>query len=155
MVRAIADIAGPAEPGPDRLPEPAALLASIAGVELPRTASDQYETLRAAGRLWETPRDDAHRPEKLDRFLAARLQPGDLLFWENTYQPVRSPDITHVMIFLGRDSAGRLLMAGSQRTDGVSIYRFDPHATKGGYSAWFGLVRRHGRFVAYGRVLGN
>ncbi len=35
-VRAIADIAGPAEPGPDRLPEPAALLASIAGVELPR-----------------------------------------------------------------------------------------------------------------------
>lgn len=36
VVRAIADIAGPAEPGPDRLPEPAALLASIDGVELPR-----------------------------------------------------------------------------------------------------------------------
>ncbi|MBV9127082.1 MAG: C40 family peptidase [Verrucomicrobia bacterium] len=130
------------------------LYQDAAGLELPRTASDQYESLRVAGRLWETPRDDASRPERLDKFLAAHLQPGDLLFWENTYQPVRHPDITHVMIFLGRDAAGRLLMAGSQGARGVNIYPFDPHAMKGGYSAWFGLVHRHGRFVAYGRPLG-
>lgn len=129
------------------------LYREAAGVELPRTASDQYESLRVAGKLWETPRPDASRPDRLDRFLATRLQPGDLLFWENTYRPVRQPDITHVMIYLGRDASGRLLMAGSQSSQGVSIYRFDPHATKGGYSAWFGLVRRHGRFVAYGRPL--
>ena len=131
------------------------LYREAADLELPRTASDQYESLRLANRLWETPRDDTSRPEKLERWLAARLQPGDLLFWENTYKPVRQPDITHVMIFLGRDTTGHWLMAGSQSTQGVSIYKFNPHAVKGGYSAWFGLVRRHGRFVAFGRPLGK
>ncbi len=122
------------------------LYRAVAGIDIGRTASDQYYFLRQRNRAWDV------RPPSIE-FLKRHLQPGDLLFWENTYRPVRDPDITHVMIFLGADEDGRWQMAGSQEADGVSIYRFDPLAPKGGYSSWFGLVHHQGRFVAYGRPL--
>ncbi len=122
------------------------LYRAVAGIDIGRTASDQYYFLRQRNRAWDV------RPPSID-FLKRHLQPGDLLFWENTYRPVRDPDITHVMIFLGAGEDGRWQMAGSQEADGVSIYRFDPLAPKGGYSSWFGLVHHQGRFVAYGRPL--
>jgi cell wall-associated NlpC family hydrolase len=129
------------------------LYRTVAGVDIGRTASDQYYFLRLKNRAWDVPTGWDHLP-KID-YLRKHLAPGDLLFWENTYKPVRSPDITHVMVFLGQDSNGRWLMAGSQESAGVSIYRFDPQAPKGGYSAWFGLVHHEGRFVAYGRPLAS
>lgn len=113
------------------------LYTNALGKSLPRTASAQYEALRAEGRLWKT------------RGLKG-LKPGDLLFWENTYRPTRQPPITHVMIFLWRDPNGRLWMAGSQGKRGVDIYVFDPTKPMGGYH-WFLWFKKKGRFVAYGR----
>lgn len=112
------------------------------GIELPRTASGQYEWLRARKKLWRV----RPNPKALKRV----LRPGDLLFWEHTYRPVRKPPVTHVMVYLGTDSNGRMRMAGSQGSRGVSTYNFDPSLKMGSYPffLWF---RRDGRFVAYGR----
>jgi hypothetical protein len=127
------------------------LYQAVAGIDIGRTASDQYYFLRQKRRAWDVPMGwDGH--PKLD-YLRTHLRVGDLLFWENTYKPVRKPDITHVMVFLGEDAQGRWQMAGSQTSQGVNIYRFDAQAPKGGYSSWFGLVHHEGRFVAYGRPL--
>lgn len=48
----------------------------------------------------------------------SHLQPGDLLFWNGTYNIKRSIDVTHVMIYLGKNNKGELLMIGS--SDGRS-----------------------------------
>lgn len=126
------------------------LYRSALGLELPRTASDQYLALQRAGKLHKAPRgwfSSSVNRGRLDR----DLRTGDLLFWENTYRPVRRPDITHVMVFLGTDTQGRWMMAGSERAKGVNIYTFDPDKKKGGYSTFLGLFKHHGKFVAYGR----
>lgn len=123
---------------------------SALGIDLPRTASDQYLAFQRAGKLRKAPRGwfskDVNR-KKLDH----DLRTGDLLFWENTYRPVRNPDITHVMVFLGTDPQGRWMMAGSEGAKGVNIYTFDPDKKKGGYSTFLGLFKHHGKFVAYAR----
>lgn len=118
------------------------LLRETRQVSLPRTASDQYEFLRKSRRLW--------RVRGNSSALRKRLEPGDLLFWENTYRPVRKPPITHVMVYLGTDNSGQMWMAGSQSSKGPNVYRFNPEARMGGYR-FFWFFRRDGRFVAYGR----
>ncbi|MDD5200305.1 MAG: NlpC/P60 family protein [Terrimicrobiaceae bacterium] len=118
------------------------LYREVRGIELPRTASDQYEWLRARHRLWRA------RPDAAS--LRRRLQTGDLLFWENTYRPERRPPVTHVMLFLGTDERGRMMMAGSQGASGPDTYEFQPAKKMGGYRFFF-FFRRDGRFVAYGR----
>ncbi len=117
------------------------LYREVRGIALPRTASDQYELLRQRGRLWRT---------SSERTLRKRLRPGDLLFWENTYKPKRKPPITHVMVYLGADARGRMMMAGSQGASGPDIYHFKPGQKMGGYRFFF-FFHRAGRFVAYGR----
>lgn len=120
------------------------LYLNAAGHQLPRTASDQYETLRTARRLW--------RVNASDTRWRSRLRPGDLLFWENTYRPKRKPPVTHVMVYLGRNPDGSMRMAGSQNSRGVDLYTFRPEAPSGGYT-WFLWFKRPGRFVAFGRPL--
>lgn len=130
-----------------------------AGIALPRTASDQYYYLHLQNKAWDVPMTASGFADT--SFLRHNLKPGDLLFWENTYRPERQPPITHVMIFLGLDVHGRWIMAGSQggrgfynrRHSGPDVYVFDPTRYSGGYTSWLGLVRHHGRFVAYGRPL--
>ncbi len=114
----------------------------VRGVDLPRTASDQYEYLRKRRQLWRAGTD----PRKLRK----KLEVGDLLFWENTYKPVRKPAITHVMTYLGTDASGQMKMAGSQGSKGVNVYNFSPEQKMGGYR-FFLFFRRDGKFVAYGR----
>jgi cell wall-associated NlpC family hydrolase len=130
------------------------------GIELPRTASDQYYYLHLQGKAWDV-------PPTSDRLAAAEylrhnLKPGDLLFWENTYRPERQPPITHVMIFLGTNQRDEWMMAGSQtsrggehnrRNGGPDIYVFRPFQPCGGYTTWLGLVHHKGRFCAFGRPL--
>lgn len=115
---------------------------TVNGIDLPRTASEQYEYLRTRRKLWRV------RPDS--RSLRKKLQPGDLLFWEHTYKPTRKPPVTHVMVYLGTDAAGRMKMAGSQTSSGPDIYTFTPEQKMGGYR-FFLFFRREGRFVAYGR----
>ncbi|PAW77829.1 MAG: hypothetical protein B9S32_09510 [Verrucomicrobia bacterium Tous-C9LFEB] len=132
------------------------------GIELPRTASDQYYNLKIQDRAWDVPLDGNDKPDMA--YLQRNLRVGDLLFWENTYKPERDPPITHVTIFLGTDAKGNLIMAGSQSSSvgkygntrgGPDIYLFDPMKTAGGYSTWLGFVRRKGHFVAFGRPLAS
>jgi len=114
----------------------------VSGIEIPRTASDQYEWLRQRRRLWKA------RPDA--KSLRKKLQPGDLLFWQDTCKPVRKPPITHVMLYLGTDESGRMKMAGSQGSSGPDIYVFDPALRMGGYR-FFLFFKKKGKFVAYGR----
>jgi len=130
------------------------------GIQLPRTASDQYYYLHLQNKAWDVPQ--AANGFADCNYLRENLKPGDLLFWENTYRPERQPPITHVMIFLGTNEKGQWIMAGSQtsrgglhnrRHGGPDIYVFDPDKPCGGYSTWLGLVHHQGRFCAYGRPL--
>ena len=130
------------------------------GIELPRTASDQYYYLHLQGKAWDVPQT-AYGLADTD-FLRRNLKPGDLLFWENTYQPERQPPITHVMVFLGTNDKGQWIMAGSQTSrggehnrsnGGPDIYIFRPSQPCGGYTTWMGLVHHQGRFCAFGRPL--
>jgi cell wall-associated NlpC family hydrolase len=131
-----------------------------AGIELPRTASDQYYYLHLQGKAWDVPQTASGFADT--EFLRQNLKPGDLLFWENTYRPERQPPITHVMVYLGTNQRGEWLMAGSQcsrggehnrRNGGPDVYVFHPCQPCGGYTTWLGLVHHQGRFCAFGRPL--
>jgi len=120
------------------------------GVELPRTASDQYNYVRRHGRLKRVGGLFGGVPEAA--WWARRLQPGDLLFWEHTYKPQRKPPVTHVMVYLGRGERGELLMAGAQNSRGVGIYKLQPRVSYGGHGGFLGLFKKKGKLVAYGRL---
>jgi LysM repeat protein len=130
------------------------------GIQLPRTASDQYYYLHLQNKAWDVPQTSTGFADC--NYLRSNLKPGDLLFWENTYRPERQPPITHVMVFLGTNDRGNWIMAGSQsgsggehnrRHGGPDIYVFNPTKPCGGYSTWMGLVHHQGRFCAFGRPL--
>ncbi len=136
------------------------LYKSVAGINLPRTASDQYYYLHLQGKAWDVPTTNGGLPDVT--YLQRNLKPGDLLFWENTYRPERQPPITHVMVFLGTNERGQWIMAGSQSSrggehnrsnGGPDVYVFRPSQPCGGYSTWFGMNRHVGRFCAFGRPL--
>jgi cell wall-associated NlpC family hydrolase len=126
------------------------LVRQTRGIELPRTASDQYNYVRQNGRLKRVGGLFGGVPEK--SWWAKRLRPGDLLFWEHTYKPKRKPPVTHVMVYLGPDGAGNLLMAGAQNSRGVGIYKLQPHVSYGGHGGFLGLFKKKGKLVAYGRL---
>lgn len=121
------------------------MVRSQTGISLPRSASDQYLMAKEQGKLWRiSPKDT--------RALRKRLRPGDLLFWEYTYKPVRKPPVTHVMIYAGTDAQGRWLMTGASTRAGVGLFPFNPTQSSGGYRYFFGLFKKSGRFAAVGRI---
>ncbi|MFH1066628.1 MAG: NlpC/P60 family protein [bacterium] len=127
------------------------------GMELPRTASDQYYELSLQRRITLAPRtadDGVDTPA-----LLKMLRGGDLLFWEWTYNIKRRPPITHVMVYLGQTANGAPKMVGSAcgargertRSGGVDVYVFDPNESSGGVRGFFGGYVKRGRFVGFGR----
>ena len=126
------------------------LMRQTRGVELPRTASEQYNYVRSNGRLKRVGGLFGGVPDT--GWWAKRLRPGDLLFWEHTYKPQRKPPVTHVMVYLGRGESGELLMAGSQNSRGVGIYKLKPRVPYGGHGGFLGLFKKKGKLVAYGRL---
>lgn len=69
----------------------------------------------------------------LDSFEFAKLHPGDLLFWSGTYQTEnRDPNVSHVMIYLGKNQANQMVMIGAsngrtyqgKKIYGVSVFDF-------------------------------
>ena len=121
--------------------------------DVPRDARDLYIWVRKAGTFQAVL---AHRD---DSFELDALQPGDLLFWSGTYHTDRDPDITHTMIYLGREKGtNQRIMVGSsdgrsykgQSRFGVSVFDFKVTARKASASAEDpGPV-----FVGYGRIPG-
>lgn len=120
------------------------------GISLPRTASDQYLFVRQHGRLKRVGGLFGGIPATA--WWTKRLEPGDLLFWEHTCRPKRRPPVTHVMVYLGRDESGAPLMVGAQNSRGVGIYKLQPRVSYGGHGGFFGLFRKKGKLVAYGRL---
>lgn len=122
-------------------------LLKAAGVkEPPRDSSGLYLWAQKAGTL--------HRvsPTSLDDPSLDDLKPGDLLFWEGTYEVQRDPPISHAMLYLGREKAtGIHVMVGASdgrtygdtKRTGVSV--FDFKLPRAGSAA---------KFVAYARVPG-
>lgn len=138
------------------------LFKKVAGVPLPRRASEQYLCLQRLGKVWDIPDMDSD-PAGRRAYLRKHLKPGDLLFWENTCFPYQDPPVTHVMIFLGRNEKGKSILAGSQtgqripglrtgREGGADIYIYDPTDNIGGYVTPQ-LIFRVGHLQAYGRPL--
>lgn len=82
-----------------------------------------------------------------------KLQPGDLLFWEGTYNVgKRTPPTSHVMLFLGhKKSDGKPVMVGA------SSGRYYAGRARHGVSVFDFKMPRKGstsKFVGYGAVPG-
>jgi len=120
--------------------------------DVPRDSSQQYVWVRKAGDF------KAVLSRKEDSFELDDLKPGDLLFWRGTYNKERNPQITHTMIYLGREKrTKRRVMIGSsdgrtydgKQRWGVSVFDFKlpppPHS---------GDVKISPVFVGYGRIPG-
>jgi hypothetical protein len=80
------------------------------------------------------------------------LKPGDLLFWEGTYEVQRNPPISHTMIYLGREKK-----TGTRVMVGASDGRTYAGVSRNGVSVFdFRLPRTEStaKFVGYARVPG-
>lgn len=115
----------------------------LAGV--PRQANTQYLWLQKARTLRQVGRGMTQQR------LFSELRPGDLLFWEGTYDVQRTPNITHIMVYVGFDRAtGKHLMFGasSSKSKGLTGNGVD-------YFEFKGLKPRgRGRLAGFGRVPG-
>lgn len=116
--------------------------------DVPRSSWDLYKWAEAAGTLIKTP----GATSTIDPVFKD-LHPGDLLFWEGTYETgKRSPAISHVMIYLGTlesDGNGVVFGASSgRRYRGKSIH---------GVSVFDWTVPKpdsKSKFVGYARIPG-
>lgn len=103
------------------------LLNSMGLSDVPRSSHLIYKWVWQKGHFY------AVNSDKLDSFEFAHLKPGDLLFWSGTYSSDHDPDVTHVMLYLGRDEQGNPLMMGSsngrtykgRKIYGVSVFDFN------------------------------
>ena len=82
--------------------------------------------------VWEKGHFYAVNSDKLDSFEFSHLKPGDLLFWSGTYDVKHDPNVSHVMLYIGKNKAGQPLMAGAsdgrtykgRKIYGVSVFDF-------------------------------
>ncbi len=120
--------------------------------DVPRDAREQYIWVRKGGNFQAVL---AHRD---DTFELDALKPGDLLFWTGTYSINRDPDITHTMIYLGREKAtNQRIMVGAsdgrtykgQSRFGVSVFDFKVSRLGAKSEKQPGAV-----FVGYARIPG-
>lgn len=112
--------------------------------DVPRTAYTQYKWLQKLGVLNKVSRWSWSKERVADK-----LRPGDLLFWKGTYNTGNSPNISHVMIYLGRDASnGKHYMFGasSRRSKGLHGNAVDVYE--------FVYPRKHGKdnFAGFGSV---
>ena len=94
--------------------------------EVPRSSNLIYSWVWKKGHFY------AVNSNKQDSFEFSHLNPGDLLFWNGTYAIDRNPNVTHVMLYIGKNKAGELLMLGAsdgrtykgRQIYGVSVFDF-------------------------------
>lgn len=108
--------------------------------DIPRSSLAQHQWVKKKGTFYPVNSNSINSSE------FSNLKPGDLLFWSGTYASTIQPDVTHVMLYLGKNKDGAPLMAGASdgRTyKGRSIY---------GMSVFDFILPSHGsksRFLGY------
>jgi hypothetical protein len=121
--------------------------------DVPRDAREQYIWTRKAGTF------RAVLSHHDDTFELDELKPGDLLFWSGTYKTDKDPNITHTMIYLGREKGrNQRVMVGSsdgrvydgQSRFGVSVFDFKVKPPREGATS----DRPGPVFVGYARIPG-
>jgi cell wall-associated NlpC family hydrolase len=93
---------------------------------VPHSSYSLYQWVNDKGRFYAVKTPSFTSPE------FAQLKPGDLLFWSGTYQTNNQPNVSHVMIYIGRNKQGDLLMVGAsdgrtykgRKIYGVSVFDF-------------------------------
>lgn len=128
-------------------------------MELPRSSYEQYVYVKNLGNFKAAPKT----PDgKFDiPALRKQLRTGDLLFWINTYTDIpkdRNPPVSHVMIYLGKNSEG-IMKAGGANTfgkgesvlrGGVDVYTFDPNQKMGCVKDSKGNCVINSEFIGFG-----
>ncbi len=102
------------------------LLNSQGVKNIPRSANDMFKWAKNNGQFHFVKRNDFNSAD------FSKLKPGDLLFWSGTYNTREVNSISHVMIYLGRNSNDEPLMFGSsdgrtyqnKQMWGVSVFDF-------------------------------
>jgi len=102
------------------------LLTKLGIKEVPRSSHLQYKW------IWEQGHFYAVNGRTWNSFEFSHLKPGDMLFWSGTYQVKHDPDVTHVMIYIGKNKQGQPLMVGAsngrtykgRKIYGVSVFDF-------------------------------
>lgn len=121
------------------------VLSRVGYRNVPRQSNHQYYWVKEYGRM--------NHENHLDAGVLRRLRPGDLLFWRGTYRTgKRWPNISHVMIYSGKDpKTGKHYMFGgrSRGRRGLNGAEIDFFILREGESEG-----RSGRFVGYGRPPG-
>lgn len=95
-------------------------------IQSPRQANELYLWVQNHGKLHKVSSGFFGKDKLKD------LKPGDLLFWSGTYKVNRTPPITHVMLYLGKNKYNQPLMFGSSNGRpyqhksmyGVSVFDF-------------------------------
>lgn len=121
------------------------VLTKVGYRSVPRQSNHQYHWVRQYGQF--------HSARRLDEGVLRRLRPGELLFWSGTYRTgKRWPNISHVMIYGGRDpQTGRHHMFGgrSGSRQGLHGSEIDYFTLRPGESEG-----RSGKFAGWGRPPG-
>lgn len=102
------------------------LLTQFGIKDVPRSSDLIYQWLREKGHFHTV------SEYEFSSLQFSNLQPGDLLFWSGTYEIERQLDVTHVMLYLGKNKKGEPLMFGSsdgrsyeeKKVYGVSVFNF-------------------------------
>jgi len=100
------------------------LLKSAKVPDVPRSSDEMFSWAEKEGELYRTTENN------FDSRSFSHLRPGDLLFWSGTYATTKN--ISHVMIYLGKNKKGQPLMFGSsdgrtyqgKKMWGVSVFDF-------------------------------
>ncbi|MCK5922938.1 MAG: C40 family peptidase [Methylococcales bacterium] len=104
-------------------------LSEMGLTKVPRTSFDFYQWVKTSSKI-----NPARKIYDISNPAFAQLKPGDLLFWEGTYNAAKNnPPVSHVMIYLGTLKAdNRGVMFGSssgrryrgKKIHGVSVFDF-------------------------------
>lgn len=89
--------------------------------EVPRSANDMYRWVKK-NHVFNTVKTMDFNSTDF-----SNLKPGDLLFWSGTYKVRDRHSITHVMLYLGKNTHHQPLMFGSNNSRtyrGVSVFNF-------------------------------
>lgn len=132
---------------------------TLFGIQLPRSSFEQYLHVKNLGNFRTPPRREDGKIDLVA--LRKQLKTGDLLFWTNTHSGIpkdRNPPVSHVMIYIGRNSEG-IMKAGGANTfgkgervlrGGVDIYTFDPEQKMGCVKDQKGNCVVNSEFIGFG-----